>query len=117
MAKQEPNPHVLRYENISFEEDICIHIFSVSATLLGVCLMVVGIIHDTITNLRIETLADDLLTVDAALFLVACFLSYWAIRSRTIKRMHRVEQIADILFLIGLSILATSCALITYAIV
>jgi len=107
----------LRKNNISFEEDICIHIFVVSATLLGVCLTVIGIIRVVITEQHADTLADDFLAFDSLLFTIACFLSYWAIRSRTIKRMHRVEQIADITFLVGLIVLAMTCLIITYAII
>jgi drug/metabolite transporter (DMT)-like permease len=107
----------LRYENISFEEDICIHILTVSATLLGVCLTVIGIIHIVISANHVQTQVDDILTVDSMFFLMACFLSYWALRSRTIKRMHRVEQIADIAFILGLCLLAAACIMITYYLV
>lgn len=106
-----------RYKNISFEEDICIHIFVVSASLLGVCLMVIGIINSVPKIANIETLSDDLLAADSILFLITCFLSYIALRARTIKRMHRVEQVADILFLLGLTVLAMSCLIITYALI
>ena len=54
------------------EEDICIHIFTVSAALVGVCLTVIGIIRIVISIHKINTLADDLLAIDAFLFLCAC---------------------------------------------
>ena len=60
------------------EQDICIHIFTVSSAMVGVCLTVIGLIRVVITLGRADTLADDFLAGDALLFLVSCLLSYWA---------------------------------------
>jgi hypothetical protein len=43
------------------EADICIHIFSVSAAMVGVCLTVIGLIRIIITLNPVSTLSDDLL--------------------------------------------------------
>jgi len=91
--------------------------FSASATLLGVCLTVIGIIRVVITSSHNDTLADDIVALGAVMFMSCCFLSYWAMRSRAVRRLHRVEKIADAFFLIGLSLLAIACMVITYAIV
>jgi hypothetical protein len=58
------------------EEDICIHIFTVSSAMVGVCLTVIGLIRVVITLGKADTLADDLLASDALLFLtlVSAFL-------------------------------------------
>jgi len=99
------------------EKDISIHIFSVSAALVGVCLTVISVVRVVITATKINTLADDILAADALLFLTSCLLAYWAMRSRTERRMRLVERAADIVFIIGLLLMAIVCALITYAIV
>lgn len=98
------------------EEDICIHIFTVSSAMVGVCLTVIGLIRVVITFGKIDTFADDLLAGDAFLFLVACLLSYWALRTRSIRRMHRVERIADGIFIFAMILMTAVCGLITYAI-
>ena len=98
------------------EEDICIHIFTVSAAMVGVCLTVIGLIRVVIAFGKIDTIADDLLAGDAFLFLVACLLSYWALRTRSLRRMHRVERFADGIFLFAMFMMAIICGLITYAI-
>jgi len=77
------------------EQDICIHIFTVSSAMVGVCLTVIGLIRVVITLGTADTLADDLLAADALLFLISSLLSYWALRSRGLRRMHRLEKIAD----------------------
>lgn len=98
------------------EEDICIHIFTVSAAMVGVCLTVIGLIRVVITLGKIDTFADDLLAADAFLFLIACFLSYAALRTRSRRRMHSVERLADGIFLVAMIMMTGICGVITYAI-
>jgi len=101
--------------NSTLEHDICIHIFTVSSAMVGVCLTVIGLIRVVITLGKADTVADDFLAVDALLFLVACLLSYWALRSRGLSRMHRVERIADVIFVVAMVGMVGVCALITYS--
>ena len=97
------------------EEDICIHIFTVSSAMVGVCLTVIGLVRVVITLGKADTLADDLLAGDAMLFLVACLLSYAALRSRGLRRMHRMERSADIVFIVAMIVMTAICTFITYA--
>ena len=105
-----------RDPNTHLEQDICIHIFTVSSAMVGVCLTVIGLIRVVITLGRADTMADDLLAGDALLFLLSCLLSYWALRSRGLRRMHRLEKIADAIFIIAMIGMVGVCALITYTI-
>ena len=97
------------------EEDICVHIFTVSAAMVGVCLTVIGLIRVVITLGNTDTLADDLLAADAFLFLIASLLAYWALRSRSVQRKHRVERIADASFIMAMVLMTGICGFITYA--
>ena len=110
----ETNDH--RDPDTILEQDICIHIFTVSSAMVGVCLTVIGLIRVVITFGRADTLADDFLAVDALLFLISCLLSYWALRSRSVRRMHRLEKIADGIFILAMIGMVIICALITYTI-
>jgi cytochrome c oxidase assembly factor CtaG len=107
-GQRDPNTHL--------EHDICIHIFTVSSAMVGVCLTVIGLIRVVITLGRADTLADDLLAGDALLFLISCLLSYWALRSRGLRRMHRLEKIADGIFIVAMIGMVIICAVITYSI-
>jgi hypothetical protein len=98
------------------EEDLCIHIFTVSAAMVGVCLTVIGLIRIVITLQKADTLADDMLAADALLFLSSCILSYWALRTRKVRRMHRVERFADAIFLTAMLLMAAVSVFITYSI-
>lgn len=99
------------------EEDISIHIFTASAAMVGVCLTVIGLLRVVLTIKKGVTFADDILAVDAFVFLLACLLSYVALRTRNSRRMHRVERFADGLFILGLIFMAIVCSLIVYEIV
>ena len=103
-----------RDRDTHLEQDICIHIFTVSSAMVGVCLTVIGLIRVVITLGRANTLADDFLAGDALLFLISCLLSYWALRSRSVRRMHRLEKVADATFIIAMIGMVIICALITY---
>jgi hypothetical protein len=98
------------------EEDISIHIFTVSAAMIGVCLTVIGLIRVVITLGKADTVADDLLAGDAFLFLVSCLLSYSALRFRTKRRMHYRERIADGIFILAMILMAVICGFVTYSI-
>src|SRR5438876_363397 len=105
-SQRDPNSHL--------ERDICIHIFTVSSAMVGVCLTVIGLIRVVITLGTADTLADHFLAGDALLFLVSCLLPYWALRSRGLRRMPRLERIADGIFIIAMIGMVVVCALITY---
>jgi hypothetical protein len=102
-------------DQAKLEEDICIHIFTVSSAMVGVCLTVIGLIRVVITLGKADTIADNLLAVDAMLFLVSCLLSYAALRSRGPRRMHRMERAADGIFIAAMVVMTAICGVITYA--
>ena len=82
--------------------------------MVGVCLTVIGIVNIVVSIKEVTTIADDLLAVNAFVFLCSCLLSYWALRARSRKRMIRVERIADTIFLVGLSLMAVICGLVVF---
>ncbi|BCU75372.1 hypothetical protein [Luteolibacter sp. LG18] len=108
MPEDDPSPKL--------EHDICIHIFTVSAAMVGVCLTVIGLLRVVISIHKQDTLADDFLATDSVLFLVSCLLSYWALRTRSTKRMYRVERCADIIFIIAMIGMVGVCGFVTWAI-
>ena len=79
--------------------------------MVGVCLTVIGLIRVVITLRKTDTFADDLLAMDALLFLIACLASYWALRTRSAKRKYRVERFADLVFVLALILMADGLSL------
>jgi uncharacterized membrane protein len=104
-----------RLPRTPLEQDICVHIFAVSAAMVGVCLTVIGLVQLLIAVKQVDTIADDLLAVDALLFLVACLSSYLVLRTCHTERMHRVERFADALFIVAMTLMTVICGFIVYA--
>lgn len=101
----------------NLENDICIHIFTVSAGMVGVCLTVIGLFR-VITDLKsISSIGDDLLALDALAFLTSCLLSYFALRTRGSIRRHNIEKAADMIFIGALVLMTIICGLIAYTFV
>ena len=98
------------------EEGICIHIFTVSSAMVGVCVTVIGLIRVVVTLGKADTVADDLLAIDALLFLTSCLLSYAALRARSFRRMHNIERAADVVFIVAMMVMTGICGFITYSI-
>lgn len=102
--------------NKPLESELCVHIFTVSAGMVGVCLTVIGLLRVVITLRKADTFADDLLAVNAFLFLISCLSAYWSFRTRSVRRMHRLERFADAVFILALLFMVGICAFITFAI-
>ena len=92
-------------------------IFSVSAGLVGVCLTVVGLFNVFRSAGQPTTIADNLVAIDAMLFLFACLFAYLALRTATETRWRRLERYADGLFLLGLSAMVFIVGLIAYELI
>jgi multisubunit Na+/H+ antiporter MnhF subunit len=93
------------------------HILSVSAGLVGVCVTVIGLFRVVLRAQQVDSIADNLLAIDGLVFLVACFLAYLALRAHTAARAERLERVADVVFLAGLTMMVAVGALIAYEII
>jgi multisubunit Na+/H+ antiporter MnhF subunit len=96
------------------EAELAVHIVSLSAGLVGVCLTVIGLIRLAL-NLEVgNTLADNILAGDAVLFLVTCMLAYASLRTRQPVRRRGLERLADACFLLALTIMTLVCAVVAF---
>lgn len=98
------------------EHDFTMHVFSISAGMVGVCLTAIGILRLVTSQTRIETIGDELLAADAVLFVLCCFLSFWSFKSDGIRVRRILRLVIDILFMLALSIMVLVCTVIAYAI-
>jgi hypothetical protein len=92
-------------------------IFSVSATLVGLCLTVIGLVRIVVATEKTRTVADDLLVFDALLFLTACIAAYWTVRTKNKHWAQRLVRIADFFLHLGLFVMIVACGIIAYEIV
>ena len=87
------------------------HILNTSATLLGLCFVV-------LTSLKVnkssdESKIDELTAIAILVFLASCVLSYLSIRSKN-QSSERFEKLADVVFLFGLFLLFAIAMLISF---
>lgn len=98
------------------EHDLTMHVFTVSAGMVGVCLTAIGLLRLVASQTKVQTLGDDLLAIDAMLFVTCAFLAFWSFKTETPQTRRRLRVIVDTLFLAGLAGMAVICAVIAYAI-
>lgn len=103
-------------EGAARDIDLSVHILSVSAALVGVCLTVIGLLQ-VVERLRdSNTPLDNILAGDALLFLVSGILAYGSLRSRGAARRRLLERVADGCFLCALILMAGVAAAIAFEI-
>ncbi|AYC33622.1 hypothetical protein D3880_15205 [Pseudomonas cavernae] len=100
----------------TLDDDICVHIFSASAAMVGVCITVIGILQVVLTLRKVNLLGDDLLAANAMIYLAAALIAYWSLRTRKTRRNYRIERVADALFLIALVFTAVNAGFITWTV-
>ena len=102
--------------NRNLDEDICVHIFTTSSAMLGVCMTVVGVIRVVTAVRQINTVADEILSINAGVYLCAGLVAYWALRTRKHKPNHLLERLADGMFLFGLVMSAAATGYIAWVV-
>lgn len=107
MNSQEPSKEFISV-------DLTIHIFSVSATLVGVCLTVIGLFHISKRISHIQTYGQEFLAVNASIFLLSCILAYFALIKRKYTKQRLLEKSAERVFFMGLFFMVIICGLIVY---
>jgi hypothetical protein len=122
-AIQEPNNHQgvenLNTENFyqrMLDRDVYLHISEISVAMVGVCLTGVSILQIDQDLDNANSYIDDVLAADSLFFMTSCLLAYWSVRvaMKGNRHVRKVASIANIIFLIGMVIMAVVCGCIVY---
>jgi hypothetical protein len=100
----------------SLRTELLMHIFSGSITMVGACLTGIGLLHIMNSLGRVSAIGNDLLAADALLFLLAAFFSFWALRIDHINQALLHEKMADVLFLLALTLMVLVCIILVYTV-
>lgn len=89
------------------QDQLSHHILPSASTMLGVCLTGIGLVKVAEANLG-PSHVDEYLALDSICFLVSCLCSYSSIRrnKHDFGARNRLEQIADLFFIVGLVAMA-----------
>jgi uncharacterized membrane protein HdeD (DUF308 family) len=98
------------------ETELSVHILSVSAALVGVCLTVIGLLQVVERLRNANTPLDNILAVDAILFLISGLLAYGSLRARSRARRRQLERLADGGFLCALVVMVCVATAIAFEI-
>jgi len=96
------------------ETELAVHIVGLSAALVGVCLTVIGVIRLALNLEDWNTLADNILAGDAVVFLITCLLAYASLRTRRATWRRSLERLADVCFLLALTVMTLVCAVVAF---
>jgi hypothetical protein len=100
-------------ETMNNKKNISKHILPTSSNLLGLCFVILTFIK--VLKLGNETVIDELVAIAIIFFLVSSFLSYASMRTN--RWSEKYEKIADIIFLIGLSLLSVGSVMVAYEVI
>ena len=104
-------------EPMDTDRDLSGPIFSVSAGMVGVCITVIGLFRIVSRSAHVDSVADNLLSIDALVFLASCVFAYLALRARSPLNRKRFERTADYIFLAGLTMVCVVGILIAYEVI
>ena len=96
--------------------DLTMTVFTISASMVGVCLTAIGILRLIISQTQVQSIGDDILAGDAVIFMVCCFISFWSFKTRTVSVRRTLQLTVDGLFMLGLMIMVGACGVIAYAV-
>jgi hypothetical protein len=88
------------------------HILPTSATMIGVCITVVGLVRVIEATDNVSTAIDKIVAGDSLLFLTAAVMSYLSMRSG--RRLRYLENYADVVFMVALGVLAMAGFLVAW---
>ena len=88
------------------------HILPTSSSMVGICMASISILRLLELTSKVALFVDVPVAVDSLIFLVASVISYLSIRSK--KNTDKLEQIADVIFLIGLTVMVVNGFLLAY---
>ncbi len=93
------------------------HIMMQASMKVGMCLTLLGLVKVVEGAKGQLMITDEVLAVDALLFLVSNLTAYYALKQTTAKRKAQYGRIGDVLFTVALTLLAAVCALLAFQLV
>jgi hypothetical protein len=103
-------------ERVARNRDVLLRLLSVTASLAGLCIAALGFLEAGDRPALDDSYADELIAVDALLFVGCVYLILWALRTRSARRADSLSRVIDVLFLFALTSLLFASAYIIFRI-
>jgi hypothetical protein len=114
MSADEPHPLAAR---VARDRDVLLRLLSVTASLAGLCIAALGFLEAADRSQLDHSYADELIALDAFLFVGCVYLILWALRTTNVERAVRLARVVDVVFLFALTTLLFAAAYIIYYII
>jgi len=99
---------------VARDRDVLLRLLSVTASLAGLCIAALGFVEMGDRNATMRTYADELVALDALLFVCCVYLILWALRTTSPRRAHLLARVIDVVFLFALTTMLIAAAYIIY---
>jgi hypothetical protein len=96
------------------DRDVLLRLLSVSASLAGLCIAALGFMEYGTPEAALRTYADEVIALDALLFVCCVYLILWALRTASLARARRLSRMVDIVFLLSLTTMLVASGYIVY---
>jgi hypothetical protein len=101
-------------ERVARDRDVLLRLLSVAASLAGLCIAALGFLEAT-DNAALEgSYADEIMALDAILFVSCVYLILWALRTNSVARAHALSRVVDTVFLFALTTLLVAAMYIIF---
>ncbi|MES2206693.1 MAG: hypothetical protein V4525_07850 [Pseudomonadota bacterium] len=87
----------------TWHRDELIQLLSISATLAGLNITSVTVFHTFGKTSKTITIADDILAIDALLFLLCTYTIFFALRTKNKSLAIIAEKVSDVIFFLALT--------------
>ena len=85
------------------DRDVLLRLLSVTASLAGLCIAALGFMEIGAPDANLRSYADEVIAVDAMLFVFCVYLILWALRTTVTARARNLALVVDIVFLFALT--------------
>jgi hypothetical protein len=101
-------------ERVARDRDVLLRLLSVTASLAGLCIAALGFLEASDRPALDHSYADELIALDALLFVSCVYLILWALRTDSPQRARSLSKVVDVVFLFALTTLLLASAYIIF---
>ena len=101
---------------VARDRDVLLRLLSVTASLAGLCIAALGFLEVGGGAALDRSYADELIAIDALLFVSCVYLILWALRTTSPQKAAKLSRVVNVVFLFALTSLLLAAAYIIYVI-
>ena len=109
------------HDSISADDDarherLLERLLTAATSMTGICVGLLGAVNAFARSRNIEPLADDVLAMNALMFLICCYLVVWGLRTGSRRTTARLLRAVETLFLASMTLLVAIGFFVVYSV-